>query len=64
MCWSQLARVHHLRKKWRVGRKKNSRKMGTAQQAEVSTRGRRAIAGRRLSLSGCTHFFEIFYFKK
>jgi hypothetical protein len=31
MCWSQLARVDHLRKKWRAGRKKNSRKMGTTQ---------------------------------
>jgi ribosomal protein S30 len=30
MCRSQSARVDHLRKKWRAGRKKNSRKMGTA----------------------------------
>jgi hypothetical protein len=25
--WSQPARIDHLRKKWRAGRKKNSRKM-------------------------------------
>jgi hypothetical protein len=31
-------------------RKKNSRKMGTAPQAQVSTRGRRATASRRLAL--------------
>jgi hypothetical protein len=30
MCWSQLAGVDHLRKKWRAGRKKNSKEMGTA----------------------------------
>jgi hypothetical protein len=29
MCCSQPARVDHLHKKWRAGKKKNSRKMGT-----------------------------------
>jgi hypothetical protein len=28
MCWSQLARVDHLRKKWKVGRKKNLKRNG------------------------------------
>jgi hypothetical protein len=45
MCWSQPARVDYLHKKWRARRKKNSRKMGTAPQAQVSTRGRRATVG-------------------
>jgi hypothetical protein len=45
MCWSQLARVDHLRKKWRVGRRKISRKMGTARQMQVSTCGRRIFTG-------------------
>jgi hypothetical protein len=35
MCWSQLARVDHMPKKWRAGRKNISRKMGTAPQAHV-----------------------------
>jgi hypothetical protein len=66
MCWSQPARVDHLYKKWRAGRKKNSRKMGTAPQAQVSTRGRRATAGRpptmgrHLRLWDNSNFFEIF----
>jgi hypothetical protein len=30
MYWSQLATVDHMHKKWRVGRKKNSKKIGTA----------------------------------
>jgi hypothetical protein len=41
MCWSQLARIDHLRKKWRAGRKKNSRKMRTVWQVQASTHGRR-----------------------
>jgi hypothetical protein len=45
MCWSQPTRVDHLHKKWRAGRKKNSRKMGTAPQVQASTRGQRATAG-------------------
>jgi hypothetical protein len=70
MCWSQPARVDHLHKKWRAGRKKISRKMGTAPQAQVPTRGRRATAGRRpatgrhLRLWDSSNFFEIFLFKK
>jgi hypothetical protein len=28
MCWSQLARVDHFHKKWRIGEKKNSKKNG------------------------------------
>jgi hypothetical protein len=70
MCWSQPARVDHLHKKWRVGRKKISRKMGIAPQAQVSTRGRRATngrppaAGRHLRLWDSSNFFEIFLFKK
>jgi hypothetical protein len=66
MCWSQPARVDHLRKKWRAGRKKNSRKMGLARHAQVSTRGRRATvshwpaAGRHLRLSGCSKYFYFF----
>jgi hypothetical protein len=50
MCWSQLARVDHLHKKWRVGRKKNSRKMGTVPQVQASTRNQRATIGRRSAL--------------
>jgi hypothetical protein len=50
MCWSQPARVDHLHKKWRAGRKKISRKMGTAPQAQVSIRGRRATPGRQPAL--------------
>jgi hypothetical protein len=66
MCWSQPARVDHLRKKWRVGRKKNSRKMGTARQAQVSTHGRRPTTGRHLRLSRCSNFFNLkkFFFWK
>jgi hypothetical protein len=43
-------RVDHLCKKWRAGRKKISRKMGTARQAQVSIHGRRATPGRRPAL--------------
>jgi hypothetical protein len=64
MCWSQPARVDHLHKKWRVGRKKISRKMGIAPQAQVSTRGRRATAGQHLRLWDNSNFFQIFLFKK
>jgi hypothetical protein len=46
MCCNQWERVDHLRKKWRAGRKKNSKKMGIARQVLMSTRGRRATAGR------------------
>jgi hypothetical protein len=28
MCWSQLARVDHMRKKWSAGRKINSKRPG------------------------------------
>jgi hypothetical protein len=64
MCWSQPTRVDHLHKKWRAGRKKNSRKMGTAPQAQVSTRGRPSTAGQHLCLWDSSIFFEIFLFKK
>jgi hypothetical protein len=46
MCWSQPARVDHLSKKWKEGRKKNSRKMETARQAQVSS-NQAPTAGRR-----------------
>jgi hypothetical protein len=58
---SQPVRVDHLRKKWRARRKKNSRKMGIAQRAQVSTRGR------RLDTCACQAvpiFFNILLFKK
>jgi hypothetical protein len=73
MCWSQPARVDHLHKKWRVGRKKNSRKMGTAGRPGPNCwsppTGRRPRAGRRpavarLRLWDSSYFFEIFSFKK
>jgi hypothetical protein len=71
MCWSQSARVDHLRKKWRAGRKKNLRKMETTPQVQASTRGRRATssrppaAGCRLDLWGYSHFnFFILLLKK
>jgi hypothetical protein len=64
MCWSQPARVDHLNKKWRVGRKNISRKMGTAPQVQVSTRGRPPAASRHLRLWDSSDFFEIFLFKK
>jgi hypothetical protein len=57
MCWSQPARVDHLHKKWRAGRKKSSRKMGTAPQAPA---GR----GSTLAPVGQFNFFEICLFKK
>jgi hypothetical protein len=50
MCWSQPIRVDHLHKKWRAGRKKISRKMGTAPQVQVSTHGQWATASRRPAL--------------
>jgi hypothetical protein len=56
MCWSQPARVDHLHKKWRAGRKNISRKMGIAPQARA--------AGRHLCLWDSSHFFEIYLFKK
>jgi hypothetical protein len=46
------------------GKKNISRKMGTAPQAQVSTRGRPPAAGRHLRLRNSSHFFEIFLFKK
>jgi hypothetical protein len=52
MCCSQPARVDHLHKKWRAGRKKNSRKMGTVPQAQVSTRGQQATRGCHPQVSG------------
>jgi hypothetical protein len=58
MCYSPWERIDHLCKKWRAWRKKNSRKMDTTWQVEASTRGRPPAAGRRLSLSSCTQFFE------
>jgi hypothetical protein len=70
MCWSQPARVDHLHKKWRAGRKNISRKMETAPQAQVSTRGQRVTASRRPAMSrhlrlwDSSIFFEIFLFKK
>jgi hypothetical protein len=60
MCWSQPARVDHLCKKWRVGRIKNSRKMGITPQVQASTHSRPLVAGQCLDLWGYTHFFEIF----
>jgi hypothetical protein len=50
MCWSQPARVDHLHKKRRAGRKKISRKMETAPQVQASTHGLRATGGRRPAL--------------
>jgi hypothetical protein len=41
-------------------RKKISRKMGTAPQAQVSTRGRPPAMGRHLRLWDNSNFFEIF----
>jgi hypothetical protein len=75
MCYSQWERVDHLSKKWKAGRKQISTKMGTARQAQVSTHGRRATAGRRLALvrrprvDACTCwavpiFLKFFYLKK
>jgi hypothetical protein len=64
MCWSQLTRVDHLYKKWRAGRKKISRKMGTAPQVQASTRGWWATVGRCLNLWDSSHFFEFFLLKK
>jgi hypothetical protein len=76
MCWSQPARVDHLHKKWKAGRKNISRKMGTASQAQVLIHGRRATAGCRPALGhrplvagvprlwDSSNFFEIFLFKK
>jgi hypothetical protein len=70
MCWSQPTRVDHLHKKWRVERKKISRKMGTAPKVQVSTRGQPATssrppaAGRHQRLQDRSNFFEIFLFKK
>ena len=70
MCWSQLARVDHLHKKWRAKRKKNSRKMGIVLQVQASIRGRQATVGRcsaldqHLCLWDNSHFFEIFLLKK
>jgi hypothetical protein len=64
MCWSQPARVDHLRKKWRVDKKKNSRKMGTARQAQVLTRDRPPAMGQHLRLSSCSKFFNFLNLKR
>jgi hypothetical protein len=64
MYWSQLARVDHFHKKWRVGRKKNSRKMGIAPQVQASTHGHLLAAGRHLRMWDSSHFIEIFLLKK
>jgi hypothetical protein len=51
MCWSQPARVDHLCKKWRPGRKKISKKKGTARQLrrQPAAGERPLVAGRGLT---------------
>jgi hypothetical protein len=61
MCWSQPVRVDHLHKKWRARRKKNSRKMGTARQAEASTRQPQVEASAYRAIPS---FLKFFYLKK
>jgi hypothetical protein len=56
MCWSQLARVDHMRKKWRVGGKKKEKKK------EQSLTGPRPAGPSPIRL--CSFLFEFFLFFK
>jgi hypothetical protein len=50
MCWSHLARVDYLRKKWRSKEKRKKKKKDCLHPVQASTCGRRPTAGRRLAL--------------
>jgi hypothetical protein len=66
MCCSQPARIDHMCKKWKVGGKKNSKKMVQSLTGQVSTCSRRATNGHHLACQALFIFFEIllFFFKK
>jgi hypothetical protein len=46
MCWSQLARIDHMRKKWSVEGKTNSKIKEQFGQGQASTRGQRLTVAR------------------
>jgi hypothetical protein len=61
MCWSQLARVDHMRKSGGQEEKKFLKK-GLAQHVQAWTCDRRATAGPRLDMLGWSHLFFYFLF--
>jgi hypothetical protein len=62
MCWSQSARVDHMRKKW-AGGKKNLEKREQSSTGQESIRDLAAVgAGRRLACQAMFFFFEFFIF--
>jgi hypothetical protein len=65
MCWSQLARVDHLRKKWRAEEKKKSKKVVVWPCPGINPRspaGLRLIPGHGETVSFLLYLFFNYYF--